>query len=139
MTLNVEINVGFWAQLISFVMVGVMVVTSLRGFLILVLNIFRSVASPLNADVWVLAMGEICALYFVTSLLLMRMNLPVEYRRLLTSVLGTQDIPFTHRWFDVIFITSSSCTIVILTALHRAKRVRALWSIQQISSNKKHF
>lgn len=53
MTLNVEIPVALWAQHLSFIMVGVLVFTSLRGFLILVLNVFRSVASPFNSDVYV--------------------------------------------------------------------------------------
>ena len=140
MTLNVEINVAFWAQLISFIMIGVLVFTSVRGFLILVLNIFRSVASPFNYDTWVLAMGELCALYFISSLLLMRMNLPIEYRRLLTIVLGAQDIAFTHRWFDVVFVTSALITFLLLTSLHQAKNERADWSTEQIGnagSNKK--
>lgn len=132
--LNVEVNVAFWAQLISFVMVGVLVFTSLRGFLILVVNIFRSVASPFNSDVLVLALGELCALYFISSLLLMRMNLPLDHRRLLTDVLGAHDIPFTHRWFDVVFVVSASSTLVVLTVLHNAKRSRATWSAKQIAS-----
>jgi hypothetical protein len=50
---QVTVNVQFWSQLFSFVMVGVMVSTSVRGFLLLVLNVFRSVASPINSNMWV--------------------------------------------------------------------------------------
>jgi hypothetical protein len=132
-TLHVDIAVAFWAQLISFFMVGILVFTSLRGFLVLVLNVFRSVASPLNSDFWVLAMGELCALYFLSSLLLMRMNLPIEYRKLLTDVLGASDIPFTHRWFDLVFVTSASITLIVLWMLHRGKRAREKWSAKQIA------
>lgn len=129
------VSVTFWAQLISFVMVGILVFTSLRGFLLLVLNVFRRVASPLNSDVWVLALGELCALYFVSSLLLMRMNLPVEHRQVLTAVLGAQDIFFTHRWFDLVFVSSASTTVLLLAGLHQAKLARAAWSFQVTKSS----
>ena len=79
-------------------------------------------------------MGELCALYFISSLLLMRMNLPIEYRKLLNGVLGSSDIPFTHRWFDVTFVIAASVTLVLLTGLHRAKLARAAWSSGQVGS-----
>lgn len=77
-------------------------------------------------------MGELCALYFTSSLLLMRMNLPIDYRQLLNHVVGSADIPLTHRWFDVVFVISASSTLVLLTGLHRAKLNRAAWSQGQV-------
>lgn len=126
--LGLELDAAFWGPLIGFILVGVLVFTSLRGFLLLVLAVFRSVASPLHADVWTLFLSAMCALYFVSSLLLMRMNLPPDRRALLTAVLGTSDIPFTHRWFDLVFVASQVLTGTIIAALHSAKRARAEWS-----------
>lgn len=53
-------------------------------------------------------------MYFCSSVLLMRMNLPAEYRVIITEVLGNLHFNFYHRWFDVIFLVSALSTIVVL-------------------------
>lgn len=42
------------------------------------------------------------------------MNLPAEYRVIITEVLGNLHFNFYHRWFDVIFLVSALSTIVVL-------------------------
>lgn len=53
-------------------------------------------------------------MYFCSSVLLMRMNMPAEYRVIITEVLGNLHFNFYHRWFDVIFLVSALTTIVVL-------------------------
>lgn len=49
----------------------------------------------------------------------MRMNVPPEYRHSITQVLGDLQFKFYHRWFDVIFLFSSLCSIFFLYLSHK--------------------
>ena len=107
----------FRSQHISFLMVGVLVVTSIRGLLINLTKFFYAISSSKTSNAIVMffaqLMGsvpkiflydDICyqncffsfswlfrtasGMYFVSSVLLMRMNVPPKYRTIITEVLG---------------------------------------------------
>ncbi|CAD1476794.1 unnamed protein product, partial [Heterotrigona itama] len=92
-----DIDVTFWSQHISFYLVGCIVLTSIRGLLLTLTK----------------------GMYFVSSVLLMRMNMPAEYRIIITQVLGELQFNFYHRWFDVIFLVSALSSIVFLYLAHK--------------------
>jgi hypothetical protein len=116
---NIEFDVKFWSQYISFLLVGVIIVTSIRGLLITLTKFFYAISSSKSSNIIVLILAEIMGMYFVSSVLLMRMNMPVEYREIVTIVLGDLEFNFYHRWFDVIFLVSALSSIGFLYLAHK--------------------
>ncbi|CAH1796370.1 unnamed protein product [Owenia fusiformis] len=117
--LGIQFDVKFWSQHISFWAVGIIVVTSIRGLLITLTKFFYAIASSKSSNVIVLAIAQIMGMYFLSSVLLMRMNMPSEYRMIITEVLGDLQFNFYHRWFDVIFLISALSSIGFLYIAHK--------------------
>ncbi|XP_041055581.1 Golgi pH regulator isoform X3 [Carcharodon carcharias] len=111
--------VKFWSQHISFILVGIIIVTSIRGLLITLTKFFYAISSNKSSNVIVLVLAQIMGMYFVSSVLLMRMSMPLEYRTIVTEVLGELQFNFYHRWFDVIFLVSALSSIVFLYLAHK--------------------
>eukprot|EP00096_Caligus_rogercresseyi_P000823 TRINITY_DN11360_c0_g1_i1.p1 TRINITY_DN11360_c0_g1~~TRINITY_DN11360_c0_g1_i1.p1 ORF type:complete len:137 (+),score=21.72 TRINITY_DN11360_c0_g1_i1:1489-1899(+) len=105
--------------LASFILVGAIVVTSTRGLLLTMSKFFIWISSPKSSNFIVLFLSQIMGMYFVSMVLLMRMNMPVQYRSIITEVLGELQFNFYHRWFDVMFLVSAVVTILILSLAHK--------------------
>jgi len=115
---SINFDVQFWSQHISFLLVGIIVITSIRGLLITLTKFFYAISSTNSSNIIVLALAQIMGMYFVSSVLLMRMNMPAQYRVIITEVLGELQFNFYHRWFDVIFLISALSSIVFLYLAH---------------------
>eukprot|EP01006_Ploeotia_vitrea_P019219 TRINITY_DN51386_c0_g1_i1.p2 TRINITY_DN51386_c0_g1~~TRINITY_DN51386_c0_g1_i1.p2 ORF type:complete len:199 (-),score=90.46 TRINITY_DN51386_c0_g1_i1:48-596(-) len=107
------IDVRFLAQQASFLTVGAIAASQMRGFLLFVMNLFHSMASETTSNLFILLLAEVMGMYFMSSVLLLRMNLPLQYRRIITEVLGDIEFHFYHQWADLIFIFSSLFTIIV--------------------------
>ncbi|UMM25765.1 hypothetical protein L5515_005451 [Caenorhabditis briggsae] len=120
--MGIPLDISFWSQYISFFLVGVIAVTSIRGLLITMAKFFVSISNATSSlsNIIALLMAQIMGMYFVSSVLLMRMNVPEEYRTILTRILGDLKFNFYHRWFDVIFLISAVSSIVFLTLIHKS-------------------
>uniref|UniRef100_A0A158P722 Golgi pH regulator n=1 Tax=Angiostrongylus cantonensis TaxID=6313 RepID=A0A158P722_ANGCA len=117
--IGIDLDVRFWSQHISFLLVGVIAVTSIRGLLITLTKFFLAISSSKSSNIIVLLLAQIMGMYFVSSVLLMRMNMPHQYRKIITEVLGDLQFNFYHRWFDVIFLISALSSIVFLYLAHK--------------------
>ncbi|XP_065901592.1 Golgi pH regulator-like [Dysidea avara] len=117
--LGINVDVNFWSQHVSFLLVGIIVITSIRGLLITLTKFFYAISSTKSSNMLVLWMAEIMGMYFVSSVLLMRMNVPEDYRKIITEVLGELEFSFYHRWFDVIFLISALSSIGFLYLAHK--------------------
>ena len=61
-------------------------------------------------------------MYFISLVILMRMNMPARYREIIGQVLGDLEFNFYHRWFDVIFLISATFTILYVTLTYLYKQ-----------------
>ncbi|KAG2456975.1 GPHR regulator, partial [Polypterus senegalus] len=82
-------------------------------------DFFYAISSSKSSNVIVLVLAQIMGMYFVSSVLLMRMSMPLEYRTIVTEVLGELQFSFYHRWFDVIFLVSALSSILFLYLAHK--------------------
>ncbi|KAM9485382.1 Golgi pH regulator-like [Salvelinus alpinus] len=78
--LGIQFDVNFWSQHISFILVGIIIVTSIRGLLITLIKFFYAISSSKSSNVIVLVLAQIMGMYFVSSVLFMRMSMPLEHR-----------------------------------------------------------
>ncbi|KAJ2376024.1 hypothetical protein GGI05_007065, partial [Coemansia sp. RSA 2603] len=118
-----DFDMAFWSQQLSFAMVGIMVIGSIRGLLIQFTKLFSmpftSIVKPSNI---VLFLAQIMGMYFVSCILMMRMSLPPKYRPMISAVLQTTGFYFYKRWFDIIFLVSVVASALLVFLSHQEQR-----------------
>jgi hypothetical protein len=121
------------SQLLSLLFIGALVGASLRNFLRVVFRIFFAVGGGGGgtSTMLVLFVSEIVGLYFLSSVLLIRNNLPDKYRGFITEAMGASsslggsnraaedaDFTFYQNHHEGVFLTSAVLTFVLLRAHH---------------------
>ena len=114
---NVNFDVEFWSQQISFLLVGSIILASIRGFLLQLLKVVRAFSYFDQSNVMVLFMAQIMGMYFVSSVLMLRSNIPSQYRSIITDILKGISFEFYTRWFDIIFLLSAMASTILLYCL----------------------
>jgi hypothetical protein len=123
--MHVDVDVEFWSQVISFIFIAVLVITQVRGLLLQLLRLFHVFSTSVNSEnvaqdtthSMIILLAEIMGMYFLSSVLLMRMSVPEKYRLIISRVLGDIEFHFYHTWFDLIFVISASLSICVIAAL----------------------
>ncbi|KAL7753299.1 hypothetical protein RI367_001074 [Sorochytrium milnesiophthora] len=115
---NVSLDVNFWSQQISFIFIGILIVATIRGFLIQLMKFFRKFLTEGASENTVLFLSQVMGMYFLSTVLMMRMNLPQEYRHIVAAVLPNVEFNFYQRWFDLIFLCSAIATTLLLYYMH---------------------
>lgn len=111
---NVNFDVQFWSQQISFLLVGSIILASIRGFLLQLLKVVRAFSYFDQSNVMVLFMAQVMGMYFVSSVLMLRSNIPTQYRSIITDILKGIKFDFYTRWFDIIFLLSAMASTILL-------------------------
>jgi len=122
--LNIDVNV--WSKQLSFIFIGVLILVSIRSLLIQIMQIFQNYSKALSPDNIVLFLAWFMGTYFLSFVLMMRMNLPPQYRTIITDVLKSIEFDFYQHWFDVIFLISALLSIVFLYMVDQLQKQKLL-------------
>ncbi|KAI8621541.1 Abscisic acid G-protein coupled receptor-domain-containing protein [Chytriomyces sp. MP71] len=106
------------AQQLSFLFVGVLVASSVRGLVIQFNKVFRLVAGggTGSSDAVILFFALIMEMYCLSLVLMMRVSLPPQYSKIISNVLGDVHFDFYQRWFDFIFLVSAFASFIFIYA-----------------------
>ncbi|RKO97262.1 LOW QUALITY PROTEIN: hypothetical protein CAUPRSCDRAFT_9916 [Caulochytrium protostelioides] len=121
---GLELDIEVWSQQLSFVFVGLLVVFSIRGLLLNCMKFFRAYSHTLSPDNIVLMLAQIMGIYFLSTVLMLRMSVPLQYGSIMTEVLGHIEFNFYTRWFDVIFLVAAvvSAIIIVVSSQYQKQR-----------------
>ncbi|KHJ49486.1 hypothetical protein D918_00613 [Trichuris suis] len=114
-----DFDVKIWSQHFSFVFVGCLSLSSVRSLLVSFAKLFSIVNPGRLSKISVLLTAEVMGMYLLSTVLLVRMSMPPEYRWIITEVFGDLAYPFYQRWFDEIFILSAIASIVFFAIVRK--------------------
>ncbi|KCV73011.1 hypothetical protein H696_00561 [Fonticula alba] len=97
---------------ISFLLIGILVFTNVRGFLFHFIKLFHSLSTSQSGAHLALLMAQLQGAYACACVLQLRGNLPDAAHSAVTAVLGGARLAFrvfTH-WFDLVFLMAACLT-----------------------------
>ncbi|KAJ9065535.1 Golgi pH regulator A, variant 2 [Entomophthora muscae] len=123
---NGHLDQKFWSQQLSFFLIGILVVSSIRSLLLYFMKITKLFKSQTLKENLILFLAQTMGMYFLSTVLLMRANLPESYRDNLAAVLGNIHFDFYHQWFDIGFLVSSILSIVVIYLTYQQMQMNSL-------------
>lgn len=111
----VVLDVAVFSQYVTLAFIGFISVTSLRAFTKHIMRLFSAVGGAnrgQHGKTLVLLLTELLGFYTVSTLLLLRRQLPEQYRASVTAAIGG-DLEFDlyHRAFHALFLVSASLSV----------------------------
>ncbi|KAK3808713.1 MAG: GPR89A [Benniella sp.] len=128
---NMAIDVRFWSQQLSFFFVGLMIVLSIRGLLSELSKFFKAFSRHVSSSNIILFLAHIMGLYFLSSVLTMRQNLPLEFRSIISDSLGALEFDFYNRWY-VQLLRCATPTLHVRNKVSRALGIMTLRQQQKL-------
>lgn len=131
---TIHLDVAVFSQYLTLAFIGFISVTSLRGFMKHMQRFFSLLgASSNNISTFVLLLSELLGVYAVSTLLLLRRQLPAKYRSSITHAIGG-DLEFDlyHKWFHALFLLSVTASISLFWQQIVRTRAEALDSSMSV-------
>lgn len=117
---SIHVDPETLSQYLSLLFIAFLVVNSMQNFVFQLTKLFFAVGGGgITTDGLVLFTTEAVGLYFLSSVLLVREQLPESYRHLVTEALGADlEFRFYSKFYDLIFMASAALTAFALYARH---------------------
>uniref|UniRef100_A0A7S0R650 Golgi pH regulator conserved domain-containing protein n=1 Tax=Chlamydomonas leiostraca TaxID=1034604 RepID=A0A7S0R650_9CHLO len=108
---SISLDTGALTQYSTLAFIAAISAMSLRGFLRSARKVFSAVRGSSMATHLVLLLSQVTGFYTISSVLLIRKNIPLKYRADMDAALGGQlDFQFFHAWFNGLFLASALLT-----------------------------
>ncbi|KAI3426358.1 hypothetical protein D9Q98_008730 [Chlorella vulgaris] len=121
----VTIDVHTFSQYLTLIFIGFISISSLRGFLKHMERFFTALSAG-NATNMVLITSELLGFYTISTMLLLRRQLPHKYRAIINEAIGGEmEFDMLHRWFNSTFLISASLSLLLFYGLLSQKRQEA--------------
>ena len=116
---SIHVNPEVLAQYLSLLLIAFLVINSMQNFILQLVKLFFAFGGGVTTDALVLFTTEMVGLYFISSVLLIREQLPERYRQSVTEALGADlEFRFYAKFYELIFMASAALTAFALYAKH---------------------
>lgn len=119
---SIVVDVQVLSQYMTLLFIAAISAMSVRSFLKnmrKLLSFIKGGGSPASL---VLLLSEMTGLYAISSVLLIRKNVPLKYRDVIDLVLGGElEFQFFHRWFNALFLASACLTLLLFWGQYQAQ------------------
>jgi hypothetical protein len=106
------INIFNWNIFLHIIIVGSLGLMQIRAFLGSMMRMAKLGLLSTNTELYALVLAYLSGLYFLASVVLLRTQLPLVYRKGITVALGAFDFAIFSWIFDCLFVISSICSAI---------------------------
>ncbi|KAG1658696.1 hypothetical protein FOA52_013636 [Chlamydomonas sp. UWO 241] len=119
---SIVLDVAQASQYLSLVFIAAISSMSLRALLRSMRALLSFVHGGGAASNLVLLLSGVTGFYAISSLLLIRKNVPLQYRAGMDAALGGDlDFQFFHRWFNGLFLASASLSLLVFYGQYQTR------------------
>jgi hypothetical protein len=123
-----DVDLVFWSQQLSFAMIFMIIVLSVRSLLLSLQKVSRLLFGSISTSTMIVLFSHIMGTYFTASVMLLRQNLPLAQRTIMMNILGGVEFLFYEQWFDILFILSALCSIAYFIVFSKIVKAQAQYT-----------